>query len=197
MHRFECSTDCSSTFLGNGEPVTVFREHLHMHGTGTRITNEQLRNGKVVRSASAEVWEFDQNGNLPIQQDSFQIQPNDSFRTSCYYRGKTNTTFGLGSADEMCIAYLYYYPKKSLEVENFTIPWLCGYSDPGLEFCFNDYTLSALDEEKQLNREFGECASDTEPQPTDKGEPVEVSGCVSKDILGALYVLSAIILVHW
>jgi len=29
-HSFECNSSCSSTFLD--EPVTVVREHLHMHG---------------------------------------------------------------------------------------------------------------------------------------------------------------------
>ena len=174
--------------------MTVFREHLHMHATGTRIANEQLRSGEVVRSSSIEVWEFDQNGNPPIQEDNFQIQPGDSFRTSCFYRGEVNTTFGLGSANEMCISYLYYYPRKSLEVENFTIPWLCGYSEPGLEFCFNDYTSSALADERKLNREFGTCLSDTDPKPADDEEPVELSGSVAKVSFGSLHVVVALIL---
>lgn len=63
------------------------------------MTNEQIRNGEVVRESSVEVWEFDQNGNVPIQQDVFQIFPGDSFRTNCYYRGTKDTTFGLGSQE--------------------------------------------------------------------------------------------------
>lgn len=100
-HSFECSGGCSSTFLSadDDESVTVIREYLHMHATGTRMTNEQIRNGQVVRQASVEVWEFDQNGNVPVQQEPFQILPGDSFRTNCYYRGNKDTTFGLGSQE--------------------------------------------------------------------------------------------------
>jgi hypothetical protein len=197
VHSFECSADCSSTFLGDGEPVTVIREHLHMHMTGTRMTNEQVRDGKVVRSSSAEVWEFDQNGSLSIQQGVFQILPGDSFRTSCYYRGKADTVFGLASAEEMCMSFMYYYPRaKSLAFDNFTIPWYCGYSYPGLEFCSNEYTASALDDDKQLNRQFGQCVSDTEPEQDDEEEPIDVSGSVLKGRFGLLSAIASIALAH-
>lgn len=183
FHSFTCSGDCSSTFLS--EPVTVVREYLHMHGTGTRMTNEQLRNGEVVRNSSVEVWEFDQNGNVPIQQQPFQIFPGDSFRTNCYYRGKADTTFGLGSQEgespfptlsvfrraltphcipfasiafvsEMCIVFAYYYPLKRIAVDGVgDIPWHCGYDDPGFEVCFVEYDSFPLTKDDQLNRLFG------------------------------------------
>jgi hypothetical protein len=55
-----------------------------MHMTGACITNEQIRNGEVIRMASVDYFEFDQNGAAAAQQDSFDIQPSDGFMTSCY-----------------------------------------------------------------------------------------------------------------
>ena len=175
-HSFECPGECSSLFLqeqqdddNDNEPVepsvTVIREYLHMHQVGTRITNEQIRNGQVIRQASIEVWDFDQNGNAAVQQEPYEVLPGDSFRVSCYYRGTDKTTFGLGSRDEMCIAFLYYYPRKSLQIsaddgsgENvFKLPWMCAYGlDEFLPQCAPSYDATPLEDASWLNREFGE-----------------------------------------
>lgn len=114
-HTFTCPGSCSELFLGQAatvaatasEPVTVIREYLHMHTTGSRIVNEQIRNGQVIRASIVETWDFDQNGNVPALQEPFIVEPGDGFRTTCYYRGKKDTIFGLGSREEMvCCCFL-------------------------------------------------------------------------------------------
>ena len=96
---FECASSCSSLVLG-GESVTVFGETLHMHKSGTRMVNEQIRGGKVIHEGVVDVFEFDQQGSYNVPIEPFQIQPGDSFRTTCYYRD--GTEFGLSSQQEMC-----------------------------------------------------------------------------------------------
>ena len=129
------------------------------------MTNKQIRHGQVVRASSIEVWDFNQNGNAPVHQEPFQILPGDSFRTSCYYRGKSDTTFGISSREEMCISFLYYYPRKSVTVWGQEFPWICAYDLDILPACSTSYSQSFLKDEKQMNREFGEllpqCLSDS------------------------------------
>ena len=60
MHEFSCPGECSSLFLD--EPVTVISEKLHMHKTGVRMVNEVIRGGEVFHTATAEVFDFDQQG---------------------------------------------------------------------------------------------------------------------------------------
>jgi hypothetical protein len=52
-HSFSCSSGCSLEAL-QGQSVTVIREHLHMHQSGTRIVNEQIRGGEVIRAGALD-----------------------------------------------------------------------------------------------------------------------------------------------
>ena len=149
--EFSCGAACS-TFALKGDPVTILWESLHMHQTGVRMTNEVIRNDQVVRVGSAEVFEFDQQGSMLVQQESFQVQPGDAFRTTCYYRD--GAEFGLSSQDEMCQAYLMYYPKKRLQWGSLDFPWICTYginTPICSETLATQFDLSELD----LGRKFG------------------------------------------
>jgi len=57
QHLFECPGDCSSSL---DEPVTVIRQYIHMHKTGTAARSEQIRDGKVIRKGMVDVFDFDQ-----------------------------------------------------------------------------------------------------------------------------------------
>ena len=54
--------------------------------------------------------------------DPYVISPGDSLITRCYYDTKTKAgvTFGLGSEQEMCIDFLYYYPADASIKEHCT-----------------------------------------------------------------------------
>lgn len=160
-HHFECPGSCADEYLSDGEAVTVIREYLHMHVAGTRTTNQHIRDGEVIRTASTEVWDFDQNGNVPVKQQPYEVYPGDGFRMSCYFRGEEDTVFGLGSREEMCMAFLYYYPRKTFKVEvpegSFNLPWVCGYGIDWLgDACNATYEGDGiLDDDGDMNRLFG------------------------------------------
>jgi hypothetical protein len=108
-HSFSCSSGCSLEAL-QGQSVTVIREHLHMHQSGTRIVNEQIRGGEVIRAGALDFFDYRQQSNPPVQQEPFQVLPGDSFNTVCYYRGQDGEEFGMPTRDEMCIAFIFYFP---------------------------------------------------------------------------------------
>jgi DOMON domain/Copper type II ascorbate-dependent monooxygenase, C-terminal domain/Copper type II ascorbate-dependent monooxygenase, N-terminal domain len=152
FHSFECPGSCSTEA---STEVTVLREYLHMHSTGARITNEQIREGVVVRKASVEYWEFDQNGNTAVQQNPYNVLPGDGFKTACYFNGE-DKVFGMGSGEEMCMAFLYYYPRSKIRIPelNIEFPWVCGYRI-GYPPCETDHQELLLNSIEDLQREFG------------------------------------------
>ena len=63
--------------------------------------------------------------------------PGDSFKTSCMYTNNNkDRVFGFGSADEMCIHLLMYYPRKHFG----SAPFMCGPDMPAkLQVCEGSY----------------------------------------------------------
>jgi hypothetical protein len=157
LHSFECPGSCSTLI---GKEVTVLREYLHMHQTGARMTNEQIRNGSVIRKAEIDYWEFQQNGNAAMQQDPYTVMPGDGFKTSCYFDGN-DRVFGLASAEEMCMTFLYYYPRAKIRIEQMDLefPWTCGYGI-GFEPCETSYEMELLTGAEEFHREFGISSGD-------------------------------------
>ena len=112
------------------------------------MTNEVIRDNDTVHTSTVDVFEFDQQGAFLVQQKPYEVQPGDSFRTSCYYRD--GAKFGLSSQAEMCIAYIMYYPARDFEER----PWMCPY---GLEIpmCSQELDRFDLQDEQGLDRVFG------------------------------------------
>jgi hypothetical protein len=121
---------------------------LHMHKTGVRMTNDVIRNNDVVHTSRVDVFEFDQQGAFLVQQEPFEVKPGDAFRTSCYYRD--GAEFGLSSQEEMCIAYVMYYPAQSAG----GYPWMCPYGI-GFPVCDQQLGQSDLPDVQALDRVFG------------------------------------------
>jgi len=165
-YQFTCPGECSAN-VGGGS-VTVLNEFLHMHQSGVRMTNEVVRGEEVVHTSSVDVYDFDQQGGFRVPQESFELRPGDGFRTTCYYRD--GDKFGLDSDEEMCIAFIMYYPAK----ERIGNPWMCPYGDVfdflGALGCEQELEFSDLDSVDELERAFGtsnECAVDSLlPSPT-------------------------------
>lgn len=155
-YDFTCPGKCSSLFLGQAEResesqgVTVLAEFLHMHRTGVHMTNEVVRDGMVVHKATIEVYDFDQQGGYFVPQDTYKIMPGDSFRTSCYY--KDGDSFGRSSQQEMCLAFIVYYPIKKID----DTQWACPFrrSDFG-DGCVQKLESSKLHSVEEVGRNFG------------------------------------------
>lgn len=151
-HIFTCPASCSANTLNSS--ITVIRENLHMHQAGLTMSNNQIRDGQVIRSnAHVDYFDFDQQGGYAVQQEPFQIYPADSFQTTCQYL-TDNTTFGISSQEEMCVAFLLYYPRQKRSLFGFEAPYLCGYDIP-IPDCASDYERVTIQSETELERTFG------------------------------------------
>jgi Copper type II ascorbate-dependent monooxygenase, C-terminal domain len=118
-YLFECPDTCSSLMLQDGQAVTVIREYMHMHYSGHAMYNEHVRNGHVIRTGAVDFFEFAVSAGPAVQQNSFEIRPGDAFNVQCFYRNddaSANRTFGLASSQEMCVAFLLYYPRKVVQI---------------------------------------------------------------------------------
>jgi hypothetical protein len=62
-------------------------------------------------------------------------------------------TFGLSSQEEMCIVFMYYYPRK--QIYGF-LPFFCNYGFEKVSpLCVADYNRNELLSPAALNRTFG------------------------------------------
>ena len=102
------------------EPVTAFGSMLHMHRLGSQIWTDVIRDGEAIGGTGSGAlgknlnWNFDLQVLQPLE---FVIQPGDVLKTTCVYDTTNQTdvvSFGLGTADEMCFNFVYYYPAIDL-----------------------------------------------------------------------------------
>jgi hypothetical protein len=149
---FWCPSSCTSRFP---RPITVFGIFQHMHSAGIEFQNSFFREGALEPyfARKAEYYDYhDQRFfNLP---EPIVIQPGDRLKTSCTYKTLiSGKVFGLGSEDEMCIAFLYYYEDLPT---NLIVGQYCGVS-----ICGTQEPAKLYSSESELGREFGTgvCAS--------------------------------------
>ena len=76
----------------------------------TKTATKCTLRSRIVQ-VSCDVF-FDFGWQDPTLNQPFQIKPGDELTTRCYYNNKksTNVKFGLGSDEEMCIDFIFYYP---------------------------------------------------------------------------------------
>jgi len=102
--------------------VQVFAQFLHMHQAGARMQSTQLRAGSVVRKDFVDFYDFKQSGAFepPSSATGVTLQKGDSFLVECWYEsaGSSQKRFGLGSSDEMCINFVFYYPLQPVSSNN-------------------------------------------------------------------------------
>lgn len=144
-HDFTCPESCLEGSFAADE-VTVFSEHLHMHETGTKMVNKHVRNGEVIREARVDYFDFPQQGSYEVIQDRFTVKKGDSFHTECFFdtaeaEEGDAVKYGYGSKDEMCIAFLWYWPKQPIMLG------VCGFGwfNPTCKAEYKSEALVAVD----------------------------------------------------
>ncbi|XP_076456030.1 tyramine beta-hydroxylase-like [Babylonia areolata] len=110
-----CSSDCTRKIADR--PVYVIQAANHMHYLGKSQKVEVFRNNELYATLSNDpVYSYDapvsHKHNPPVQ-----ILPGDEIRTTCEFSSqyKTTTTYyGEATSDEMCFAFLTFYPREAI-----------------------------------------------------------------------------------
>ena len=137
------------------------------------MNHRVIRNNEVVHENTVQYFDFEQSGAYLVPQDSYVLEPGDSMETECFYKDSTNgnVNFGLSSSDEMCITFLWYFPKRNLE--------FCGFNIFFDNDCLGSYNRETLDDEGEIGRTFGiERQVTTSPTSDPSGDmPSSLSFC--------------------
>jgi hypothetical protein len=111
-----CDTSCTGQHFPE-EGVTVFASILHTHLAGHGLVLKQYRNGLEVMPPIDQDLNYDFNFQQVRTIPSRKIYPNDKLELLCQYSTQdrnSTATGGLGTYQEMCLAFMYYYPKTPL-----------------------------------------------------------------------------------
>lgn len=129
-YQHSCPSECTSRF---SQPIQIFSVLLHMHRTGRTISeNVYDANGTFKENLSqVNFWsdKFQQTRRLP---ESTTLNPGDSLQLTCTFdTSKTkNTTWGIATDNEMCMAFHLYYPVQVDSVTTHEVN-LCGWRTYG------------------------------------------------------------------
>ena len=121
-----CPAGCTKTMLDGYGPVNITGATLHAHFLGKNLSLAQYRHGKFIRYlARDDVFSYNNptstNFNPPVT-----LFPGDELRTTCIYdtKKKIKTTYyGDGTYDEMCFAFMNYYPKMNISRRNLCLSY--------------------------------------------------------------------------
>nr|CAB3263918.1 DBH-like monooxygenase protein 1 homolog [Phallusia mammillata] len=115
----ECGPRCLTDAIGaaNVTSVNAFAVLLHSHLLGRSLELKHVRNGTELEPiASDNNYDFNYQETRTLPQE-VTIKPDDSLQMLCNYnsKGRSNVTYGgFGTYQEMCVSFLYYYPKIQL-----------------------------------------------------------------------------------
>ncbi|XP_051952101.1 DBH-like monooxygenase protein 2 homolog [Xyrauchen texanus] len=109
----------SKVVSGTLQDLQVFSVMLHTHLAGRKVRVGHFREGKQIDLLAA-----DENYNFEFQEvvnlgKTKTVKLGDKLLVECTYNTESRSTLtwgGLSTLDEMCLAFLYYYPAMSLSV---------------------------------------------------------------------------------
>ena len=126
-HRqYTCPEECTSRFT---DDIHVFGTAPHMHYTGRTIWTTVTRGGKYYSDLDRK--EYWNNGfQKAIYRDkTFTIKPGDRLTTHCVFdtrRMGRPVSFGSTTKDEMCMDFIFYYPRQRMGGEGTNELAYCG-----------------------------------------------------------------------
>lgn len=120
-YTFSCPSECTSQMVQPS--ITIFASMLHAHLTGLRLWTNLYRNGSFVRTIEESAFWSNEHQRNTLLQANTTLQPGDELRMSCEYDVDKVTAldgappvFGLGTTDEMCMSFLFVYPRPTLAI---------------------------------------------------------------------------------
>ncbi|XP_057320432.1 MOXD1 homolog 1-like [Microplitis mediator] len=111
-----CDTHCTDALLPE-DGVNVVSVVLHSHLAGRRMSLKHVREGKELPHIVRENhFDFDYQQSHSLQEE-VKVLPGDELITECVYgtQDRTRPTLGgYAATQEMCLAFVVYYPRTDL-----------------------------------------------------------------------------------
>lgn len=132
-----CTPFCLSKMIENSgyENITAFSVMLHSHLAGRSLRLRHIRDGvELPFIADDQHYDFNYQ-ELRHLNPHVTIEKNDYIRTECVYNTKDRenvTQFGLGTYDEMCLSFVFYYPKIVLSQCLSSVPYQASWGFFGI-----------------------------------------------------------------
>uniref|UniRef100_A0A914W9W3 DOMON domain-containing protein n=1 Tax=Plectus sambesii TaxID=2011161 RepID=A0A914W9W3_9BILA len=112
-----CPSECTSKMT---QPMNIFTGLLHTHLLGVALRLRVIRKGVELKSDMKDDH-YDFNYQSPVfLTKPIQLLPGDDLIVECTYdsTARDKTTYGgFGTDNEMCLAFLEYYPKRNKTTE--------------------------------------------------------------------------------
>lgn len=117
--RSTVQTTCEVKFPAAYGPINIVSSWAHMHRLGRAEYAKRVRDGAETTILDAPNYDF--GSGAAANAVSVDVRPGDVIRTMCKWQnpGETKVTFGEATDDEMCFAFLTYWPK----IESATYRW--------------------------------------------------------------------------
>jgi hypothetical protein len=109
-----CMSDCTRAGLPP-QGVTVFSSFMHQHLVGYAINLRHIRDGVELPTIDSD-WAYDFDFQKMVSVDKLKFMPGDDLIIECYTNNtRKRTSFGgLSTAQEMCVVFLWVYPKPAM-----------------------------------------------------------------------------------
>ena len=113
-HSTVCTPECTSEWPSEGITAVAVFHHMHYRGRNAQV--QIIRDGKEIAPLST-LRDFEYGYQFSKSLDSVQLLPGDKFITTCDFDTSNDTEpvpGGLPSEDEMCFAWVDYYPANTV-----------------------------------------------------------------------------------
>lgn len=113
-HSTVCTPECTDRWPSEG--ITAFSVFHHMHYRGRNARVQVIRDGEEISPLSS-LRDFEYGYQFSKNLNQIKLLPGDKFITTCEYDTSEDTRpvpGGQSSKDEMCFAWVDYYPANSV-----------------------------------------------------------------------------------
>ncbi|XP_050547075.1 dopamine beta-hydroxylase-like [Daktulosphaira vitifoliae] len=113
-----CISECTAESIPPSG-IEVFGSQLHTHLTGTKIYTKHVRDGQELPELNRDNHYSTHFQEIRLLKRPVRVLPGDALITTCHFNTEFRQNITLGGfsiTDEMCVNYVYYYPKTELEV---------------------------------------------------------------------------------
>lgn len=113
-----CIGECTRTALPAGG-IHVFAGQLHTHNYGVKVRTRHIRNGIELPEIARDDHYSTHFQEIRLYPKPINVLPGDDLITTCAYDTRNKSTMvlsGYSIQEEMCVNYIYYYPRSDLEL---------------------------------------------------------------------------------